>query len=152
MYKNILFAVELTHSKYINGQNIRQLADIFETKLSLIHIIEMPPVDIFPDVLNKESLYIKQARLELAEIGKNLHVPSENQHIEVGNPKINIAEFTDKNKVDLLIVGHHEREIDLLITNHYQQEKIYHLIGSTTQALLSLVKCAILILPFPIKS
>lgn len=152
MYKNILFAVEFKRSKHLIGENVKQISDIFQAKLSLLHVVEIPTIDIFPDLLNKETLYIKQAKQKMVEIGKNLNIHPENQYIEVGNPKVAIAEFTDKNKIDLLILGHHEREIDLLITNHHQRENVYHLLGSTTQALLSYVKCAILVLPCPVKS
>lgn len=137
MYKNMLFAVEFTHAENLAGKKAKNLADIFQAKLSMIHVVEIPPIDIFPDVLNKETLYVNQARHELAEIGKSLNITPDNQHVEIGNPKVVIDDFIKKNNIDLLIVGHHERQ------------GIYHLLGSTTQALLSHAKCEVLVIPYP---
>lgn len=61
----------------------------------------------------------------------------DNQHVEIGNPKVVINDFIKKNNIDFLIVGHHERK------------GIYHLLGSTTQALLSHAKCEVLVIPYP---
>ena len=58
-------------------------------------------------------------------------------HVEIGNPKEIIPEFIKKYNIDLLIVGHHERQ------------GIYHLLGSTAQALIAHAKCAVLTLPYP---
>lgn len=137
MYKNILFAVEFTHPESLAGQNAKQLSEILHAKLSLIHVVELPSVDIFTDVLNKETLYVDQARKQLYEIGKSFNIPAENQYVEIGNPKEIIPEFIKKYNIDLLIVGHHERQ------------GIYHLLGSTAQALIAHAKCAVLTLPYP---
>lgn len=137
MYQNILFAVEFTHPEYLAEQNAKQLAEIFHAKLFLIHVVELPPIDIFPEVLKKETLYVEQARRQLAEIGKYLSIPIENQYVEIGNPKIIIQDFIKQHNIDLLIVGHHERQ------------GIYHLIGSIAQALIAHAKCAVLTLPYP---
>lgn len=136
MYKNILFAVEFTHSESWAGQEVKQLAEIFQAKLSLIHVVELPSIDIFTDDMNKETLYLEQARKQLYEVGKGFNISSENQHVKVGNPKTAIPEFIKQHHIDLLIVGHHERQ------------GMYHLLGSTAQALIAHAKCAVLTLPY----
>ena len=137
MYKNILFAVEFTHAEYLAEQQIKQLVELFKANLFLINVIEMPTIDIFPDIINKEILYIDQTRKELANIGTMLNVPTENQFVEIGYPKIIIPKIIEQCNIDLLVIGHHERR------------GIYHLLGSTAYALLAHAKCAVLTLPYP---
>ncbi len=48
-----------------------------------------------------------------------------------------IPEFIKSHKVDLLIVGHHERQ------------GIYHILGSTAFALISHAECDVLTIPYP---
>ncbi|MHB1947888.1 MAG: universal stress protein [Gammaproteobacteria bacterium] len=137
MYKNILFAVEFTHAEYLAELQIKQLVELFKAQLFLINVIEMPTIDILPDIINKEILYLDQARKELANIGKMLNVTTENQLVEIGYPKIIIPKIIEQYNIDLLIVGHHERK------------GMYHLLGSTVYALLAHAKCAVLTLPYP---
>lgn len=119
------------------GQNPKQLAEIFQARLSLIHVVELPSIDIFTNDLNKETLYVDPARKQLYEVSKGFNIPAENQHVKVGNPKTVIPEFIKQHHIDLLIVGHHERQ------------GMYHLLDSTAQALIAHAKCAVLTLPYP---
>ncbi|VVC75382.1 hypothetical protein AQUSIP_06720 [Aquicella siphonis] len=139
MYHNILFAVEFTETAHLAGKKIKKMADIFQAKLHLIHIIELPQINIFPDIPNKEKLYIDEARNRMKGIAKNLNVPISHQHIDVGNPRISIPEFIEKHHIDLLVVGHNERN------------GIDRILGSTTHALLERTKCEILVIPYPVK-
>lgn len=134
MYQHILFAVEFGKGLYAAEEKIKQLRDKFQSKISLIHIVEMPIIDPFPEILNKEPLYIKQALDQLINIGKSLNVPVESQHVEVGDSKIIIPEYIDNHNIDLLIVGHHEKH------------GVYQLLGSTAHALISRAKCDVLTL------
>lgn len=70
MYHNILFAVEFTETAHLAGKKIKKMADIFQAKLHLIHIIELPQINIFPDIPNKEKLYIDEARNRMKGIAK----------------------------------------------------------------------------------
>ena len=112
------------------------MVDLFQAQLSLIHVVELPTVDIFPEVSNKQKLYTEQAKEQLADFAKKLKVPIINQHVEIGNPKIIIPEFINQYNIGLLIIGHHERR------------GIYHLLGSTAYAVLSHLKCDVLTLPY----
>lgn len=136
MFNHILFAVEFDKGIYNAEQQIKELRDKFNSKVSLIHIVEMPTIDPFPEVINKEPLYVKQALNQLAIIGNTLNVPAENQYADIGDPKIIIPAYIEKHKVDLLIVGHHERT------------GVYRILGSTAYALISHAKCDVLTIPY----
>jgi len=137
MYKHILFSIEFGEGISMAVKKIKKLCDTFQSKISLIHVVEMPTIEVFPEIINKEPLYIKQAMNQLNDIGNELNASIDNQHVNVGNPKIIIPEFIKTHKVDLLIVGHHERQ------------GIYHLLGSTACALISHAKCDVLTIPYP---
>lgn len=137
MYQHILFAVEFDKGTYTAKEKLKQFQDKFQSKISLMHIVEMPTIDPFPEIVNKEPLYIKQAMSQLADIGKTLNVPTKDQYVEVGDPKIIIPDFIEKHSVNLLIVGHHERH------------GIYRILGSTAYSLISHAKCDVLTIPYP---
>ena len=136
MYQHILFAVEFGEKTYLVVEKLKKLVELFQAQLSLIHIVELPIIDVFPEIPNKEQLYVKQAKEQLTEFAKKLNVSAANQYVEIGNPKIIIPEFIKQHKINLLIVGHHERR------------GVYHLLGSTAYALVSHAKCDVLTIPF----
>lgn len=137
MYQNILFAVEFTEAANTAGKKVKKIADIFHAKLYLVHAIEIPILDVFPEIPNKEKLYIQEAKQRMAGIGKNLDIPESHQYIEVGDAKIVIPEFIEKHHIDLLVVGHHEKK------------GIDRILGSTAYALLAHAKYEVLVLPYP---
>ena len=136
MYQHILLAVEFGKDDDLIGQKVKKLIDLFQAQLNLIHIVELPIVDIFPGMPDKEKRYAELAKEQLAEYGKKLNVSLDNQYVEVGNPKILIPEFIKQHNIDLLIIGHHSRK------------GVYHLLGSTAYAILSHAKCDVLTVPY----
>lgn len=136
MYQHILLAVEFGKEVFAAKEKLKQLRYKPHSEISLIHIVEIPMIDHFPEVKDTESLYIKLAQDQLADIGKELNVPNENQYVEVGEPKINIPAFIDKHNIDLLVTGHHEKH------------GITRLLGSTAYALASRVKCDMLTIQY----
>jgi universal stress protein A len=136
MYKNILFAVEFTEAASTAGKKVKKLAETFQASLFLIHAIELPILDVFPEIPNKEKLYIQEAKQRITGIGKNLDIPESHQYIEVGDARIVFPEFIEKYHIDLLVVGHHEtRGIDRIL-------------GSTAYALLAHAKYEVLVMPY----
>ncbi|MBA2655320.1 MAG: universal stress protein [Gammaproteobacteria bacterium] len=137
MYQHILFAVELgSRGTYFAAQKVKQLTDMCQAKLSLIHVVELPDI-VYPGILYDEPSCIEHAKQQLAEIGKKLNVATENQYVKVGQPKVIIPEIMKQLNIDLLIVGHHERK------------GIYRLLGSTAYAALSHAQCDVLTIPYP---
>ncbi|HEV2613482.1 MAG TPA: universal stress protein [Gammaproteobacteria bacterium] len=136
MYENILFAVEFCHSEDVVGQKVKQLAEKFQAKLFLIHAVELPHADIFPEIPNKEKSYLDHARNQLKETGQHLNVPIANQHAEIGDPTTVISEFIKQRDIDLLVIGHHEKT------------GIYRILGSTAYALLAHAKYEVLVIPY----
>jgi universal stress protein A len=139
MYQNVLFATEFTETANIAGKKVKKIAEALKAMLNLIHVVELPTIDIFPDIPDKEKLYVQEAKGRLAGVGKNLNVPPSQQYLEVGNPRVVIPEFVEQHHIDLLVVGHHERQ------------GIDRILGSTTYALLERMKCEVLVIPYSLK-
>lgn len=72
----------------------------------------------------------------MSGMGKNLDVPKSHQFIEVGSPTIIIPEFIMKHHIDLLVVGHHEKQ------------GLDRILGSTSYALLAHAKYEVLVIPY----
>ena len=53
MYKRILFAVEFSKGAHIAEKKIKELCAKLQSNLSLIHIVEMPTIDPFPEIFNR---------------------------------------------------------------------------------------------------
>lgn len=138
MYQHILFALELdSKQNYLAAQKIKQLAELFQAKLSLLHVVEVPDSGVYTALFYDKQSCIEHAKQQVAELGKKLGVPLEDQYVECGNPKELIPEYMKELKVNLLVVGHHERH------------GLYHLLGSTSYAALSHAKCDVLTIPYP---
>lgn len=137
MYKNILFAVEFSEAANAAGKKIKKLASTLNAKLFLIHALELPVLmNSFPEIPNKVNLYKEEAERRMAGLGKNLDVPASHQYIEVGNPIIVIPEFIKQHHIDLLVVGHHEKQ------------GLDRILGSTASALISHAKYEVLVIPY----
>lgn len=136
IYKHILFAVELdSEPTQFVEMKVKDLVSLFQAKLSLIHIVQ-EQTKIYPGYLFDQGICVNFAKSELATKGRAMDVALENQHVEVGDPKVLIPEALLKLNIDLLVVGHHERK------------GVYRLLGSTAYAVLSDAKCDVLTVPF----
>lgn len=136
MYKNILFAIEFSEAANNAGKKIKKLANVIKANLFLIHALELPVVNPFPEIPNRQGLYMEEAKRRMSGIGKNLDVSESHQFIEVGDPKIVIPEFINKHHIDLLVVGHHEKQ------------GLDRILGSTTYALLAHATYEVLVIPY----
>lgn len=59
MYKNILFAVEFSEAANTAGKKIKKLVEAIKANLFLIHVLELPVLNSFPEIPNKEELYMQ---------------------------------------------------------------------------------------------
>lgn len=125
MHKHILFAVKIdSEPAQFVKMKVKELVSLFQAKLSLLHIIE-EQTRIYPGFFFAPKACVNFARSELDKKGQALHADLENQHVEVGDPKVLIPEAMTRLNSDLLVVGHHERK------------GAYRLLGSTADAVLS---------------
>jgi len=136
--QHILAAVDLSSITPKVAQRARELADLFGSKLSLVHVLEYRPIvysgSEFSMPLDNSVMEVfeKNAKAALKKLGVELHVPESQQYLEVDAIKQAIVNLAEKLKVDLLVVGSHGRHGAAL------------LLGSTANAILHAAKCDVL--------
>ena len=137
-YQHVLFAVDFSEEAFCVGQRAKDIAERYQAKLSLIHVVEevnisagyelMPLLPELPDetILQEaqESLDRLTERLELAD--------AEKWAVSAVSTKEGISQTAQEHQVDLIVVGSHGRHgLSLLL-------------GSTANAVLHSAPCDVL--------
>lgn len=145
-YKHILVAVDLSPMTQNLIQRGKQLAELYNCRLSLIHVLQaMPPVQTFGEMplvidMSFEQDLVLKARKDLEELAKAAQVPA-NTLCEVqegSTPANDIAFYAAEHQVDLIIMGHTQ-----------QTGLKSFLLGSTAQSVAKQVKCDLFIMQSP---
>ena len=137
-YQHILIAADFSdHNKQVCEQ-ARDIAQRYQTRLSICHIIEdFPITDFAYEPMISVDLGMRDAMLEsgkkhIAQLASGLDIPSDNQWVEFGNPNHDIVRLAQENNVDLIVTGSHGRH------------GIQLLLGSTANAILHHAHCDVL--------
>ncbi len=137
-YNHILVALDLSaESQQVVGR-VKALFGNREdaARVSLLHVQEPLSFayggDIPLDLTEIQDKLESEAKARLAEIGQDLGVPRESQHIITGQPANEIRRFAKDHKVDLIVLGSHGRSgLSLLL-------------GSTANGVLHGARCDVL--------
>lgn len=110
-YKHILLATDLTEDALLLGNKAKEIAEKFNSLLSIIHVIETIPsyASGYVGIIDIEMALEEEAKKHLREFGKKLAIAEQNQFLETGSPKTKIIEVAKNNNVDLIVVGSHGR-------------------------------------------
>ncbi|EKD70894.1 MAG: universal stress protein UspA [uncultured bacterium] len=139
MYKNILFATDLTEDTEYLIEKVRTIRGFTGAKLSLVHVVEPLPGYSYAylGIEDIEGQLIDEARQSMSKLAETLAVNKEDQHIEVGPTKTKILKIADDVGADLIVCGSHGRHgLSLLL-------------GSTANAILHGSKCDVLTVRLP---
>lgn len=132
MYRHILVASDLTEASRITVKKAWELASQFESKLSIIHVVEPIPVYGYPGIAPIQNPVVEEIRQELATFSKEFSIPESHQHLELGPPKTEILRVAEDLRADLIVVGSHGRN------------GILRILGSTANAILHSAECDVL--------
>jgi universal stress protein A len=137
-YKNMLLAVDFFENGKAVADRARDLADKYQAKLSIIHVVDSMPItdsgfgtDV-PFNLDLTTELMAEAKKRLAKLAENLGVAEDSRWLEMGSPKTEIIRVAEENKVDLIIIGSHGRHGLAL------------LLGSTANSVLHHANCDVL--------
>lgn len=138
VYQHILIAADFSkHSDDICNK-AQQLADHYQAKLSICHIVEDFPLTDFAyepmisvDIDMRDAL-LDAGKKQLTKLANTLAIPATQQWVECGSPGHDIVRIADDNQVDLIVVGSHGRH------------GIKLLLGSTANAVLHHAHCDVL--------
>lgn len=137
LYSHILLAVDFSGGGQAAAEKAAQLAELFDARLSLIHVVEflglsLNPEFPIPDDLELERRLIESAGQRLRELAQKLGRADAGIHVEVGSPKHEICRVAEETEADLIIVGSHGRR------------GLQLLLGSTANGVLHLAPCDVL--------
>jgi len=137
-YKHILLAVDFYEQDAIVVNRAKDLAEKFQAKLSLVHVVDSIPItdagygaDI-PFDLDLTAELMEAAKKRFANLAEKLGIPEERLWLELGSPKQEIIRVAKENAVDLIVIGSHGRHGLAL------------LLGSTANGVLHYATCDVL--------
>lgn len=134
IYRHILLATDLSDHANEIAKRAHDVCKTMHAKLSLIHVLAYTPIAYagefsIPLDAEFEIRLEKEAKSQLAKLGKKYDVEKEDQHITKGSVKLAVTDLADTIKADLIIVGTH---------SHTGIDK---LLGSQANAILHAAKC-----------
>jgi universal stress protein A len=116
VYQRILLAVDLTTDSLLIGQRARALAAALDAELRIIHVVEpvlpvapIPADPVVPDSVTAQTELIEIAQEQIGRLAQELAVPETHWSVVVGNIKNEIVRAADDGKIDLIVLGRHER-------------------------------------------
>ncbi|WP_172967653.1 universal stress protein [Hydrogenovibrio sp. JE_KL2] len=141
-YQTILVAVDFSPDSEKAIARGKQLAEIYQAELMLLHLVEEPTYPVFEDISlsGASGIWIPEiadamidaAKSRLYALAEENGVAEERCEVFSGFSKVDIAERADELNVDLIVMGRH---------GHSFLEK---LIGSTTTSVLNHAQCDVL--------
>lgn len=138
MYTHILIAADFSHHTQQVCIKAQKLADDYQAKLSICHLVEDFPITDFAyepmisvDIDMRQKL-LAASKSHISKIADDFSIPPTQQWVEFGNPSTEIVRLAIEKQVDLIIVGSHGRH------------GIQLLLGSTANAILHHAQCDVL--------
>ena len=112
-YRHILAALDLSEGSRTVIEQVKSLAALRESTISLVHVVEYVPVEpmgeaLLPSVHIEEEL-IASARRQLKELAQQLGLQDSDRHVEIGNIKAEVLRLARELQVDLIALGARER-------------------------------------------
>lgn len=137
--KHILLATDLSQANRIAANKAKELAELYNAKLTLAYIAEPLYAYESPEVIKLEGSIMQEIKKEMAKLGKELKVPSPDQRIEIGSVKTQLLELAEELGADLIVVGSHGRH------------GLSRLLGSSASAIVHGAKCDVFVVRTPAK-
>lgn len=129
-YAHVIAAVDLKqHSNQIM-RCAASLAERFQARLTLLHVVEYIPVDpggdtLLPAPVELSDDLVEQARRRLADRASMCEIGHADQLVFIGNIKAEIMRAVRDQEADLVVIGNHERHGVAVLLN-YTEDTILH--------------------------
>ena len=137
MYQSVLLATDLMASSHDIVLQAKQVADVFQAKCFIVHVIEPPASTIYAAALGFAEFVdpaTEDAKTTLKTLADELTIPEEQQFVKVGSIRNEINKLALELKVDLIIIGSHSKT------------GFSHILGSTANGVLHTAHCDVLTL------
>lgn len=137
VYSHILLALDFTAATDTVVRQALELRQVFNARLSLVHVVEFMQIDTYNDMVMPQEFEIDQEIMQRAT--QRLHELAEKQGIDKsecfvrqGSTRREILDLAEEQNIDLIVIGSHGRE------------GIQRLLGSTANAVLHGAPCDVL--------
>ncbi len=113
-YKHILVALDLSNEAWQVAERGRDLADRYDARLSLVHVVEPIIVDNSYDLMTSlpaelDDTLQERARAFLEKITQQLELTDVPQIVTLGSTRGEIFRIAQEESMDLIVVGTHGR-------------------------------------------
>ena len=128
-YNKILVAVDLSEDSVIVTQRAKTFASRMDAELTLVHVVEYVPVEpmgeaLLPAVQIEDEL-VESARNRLKSLAEANGLGDAQRWVEVGSIKSEVVRVAKEQKVDLIILGSHERH-GIAIMLNFTEDTVLH--------------------------
>lgn len=137
-YQHILAAVDFSEHSMAIAQRAKELSELYQAKLSIIHVADNLPIidaidgQVLPFDFDLNEELMQHAKQRLSQLAAQLGIAEQDQWLVVGSPKLEIVALAEQNQVDLIVTGSHGRHGLAL------------LLGSTANGILHHAQCDVL--------
>lgn len=138
LYQHIMLAVDFSEHTALICQRAQSMAELYQARLSICHIIEDLPITDFayePMIsvdIDMRNTLLESGKEQLSQLAATLNIPIEDQWAECGTPSHNVVTLANDNHVDLIVIGSQSRH------------GLKALLGSTAKAVLNNAQCDVL--------
>ncbi|MGZ8137563.1 MAG: universal stress protein [Methylococcaceae bacterium] len=137
-YQHILLAVDYSEHCDTVAAKARQLADTFQAKLTMIHVLDNIPMPdtnygaVIPLDTNSSYDLLEVEKARFMQLGDRFAIEPTNRWLVWGVPKQEIINIAEQQQIDMIVVGSHGRHGLAL------------LLGSTANSILHYAKCDVM--------
>jgi nucleotide-binding universal stress UspA family protein len=119
-YRSILCVVSTGEEAMPLMQASHSLAEAYRAKLSIVHVLGMPPVGWEFDYGPYRKALMASADAQLRQVKRELHIEGESEILE-GNVADAVREYSIENQIDLVVTGrgHYQGLFGRLWSNLY---------------------------------
>jgi universal stress protein A len=132
MYQNILLAIDFSDHGQFVAQRAKHFANQFNARIHLIHVLDNIPM---PDTpygtvipLDEDSTddLLEEEKRKFKQIANRFHIAPEQSWMIWGEPQQEITQLAVKERIDLIVVGSHERHGLAILMGSTAKDVLYH--------------------------
>ena len=113
LYRHVLAAIDLEPCARHVLARAQQLAQLFEARLSVLHVVEYIPIEsgevLMTAPIDMTQQLEKQSREQLETLCAEFAIAKRDAYVATGPVTPQIRQLADDLQVDLIVVGHHPR-------------------------------------------